>query len=416
MGQFASQFIPCFVLVALQFLLALPWLAVLDPKNFRDMARRPSTWLGAAAVVAGLGAGAAFLVTNQRVTTSLDLAGRFYGAVLFIQLAIDLLILFFQAMLTVWPKGGAVALAAFREGLRQPMFWLIAIVSIAILFVATVIPFFTFGDDYKMMKQICFDTVMLAAVLFGVLGASMSIHEEIEGRTAVTLMSKPVTRRQFLVGKFIGILLASWFLTLMIGWFLVWVLYLQPQFNPYDEVIDPMPRQTLGILLEWTQPNAAELAQGYSGVKQFEVGLMTWTSDALANGLGLLLGFGKVTVLLAIAATLATRMPMVSNLVLCLVVFFLGHLAPVLRRVSEELRSQNQGNTALSLVNFITQLMETIVPALEFFNMGPAIIRDTQLSVTAFALYVASVLAYALVYTVIALLFGLILFEDRDLA
>jgi hypothetical protein len=60
--------------------------------------------------------------------------------------------------------------------------------------------------------------------------------------------------------------------------------------------------------------------------------------------------------------------------------------------------------------------METFTPALEYFNMGPAIIRDTPLSVTAFAQYVASVLAYSGVYTVIALLFGLILFEDRDLA
>ena len=36
-----------------------------------------------------------------------------------------------------------------------------------------------------MMKQIGFDVVMLSAVLFGVLAASMSISEEIEGRTAI---------------------------------------------------------------------------------------------------------------------------------------------------------------------------------------------------------------------------------------
>ena len=52
MGEFASQFTPCLILVALQFLLALPWLAVLDPKNFRDLAKRASTWVGTAVVVA----------------------------------------------------------------------------------------------------------------------------------------------------------------------------------------------------------------------------------------------------------------------------------------------------------------------------------------------------------------------------
>ena len=80
-----------------------------------------------------------------------------------------------------------------------------------------VIPYFTFGDDYKMMKQIGFDIVMLAAVLFGVLAASMSISEEIEGRTAITVMSKPINRRQFLIGKFLGILLACAAMSLMLG-------------------------------------------------------------------------------------------------------------------------------------------------------------------------------------------------------
>ena len=41
---------------------------------------------------------------------------------------------------------------------------------------------------------------MLASAAFGVLVAAVSISEEIEGRTAVTLMSKPVSRRQFLLG------------------------------------------------------------------------------------------------------------------------------------------------------------------------------------------------------------------------
>ena len=66
-------------------------------------------------------------------------------------------------MLLVWPKGGAVALAAFREGYRQPMFWLLIVLSRrSLLVVSMVIPYFTFGDDFKMMKQLGFDMVMLA--------------------------------------------------------------------------------------------------------------------------------------------------------------------------------------------------------------------------------------------------------------
>ena len=105
----------------------------------------------------------------------------------------------------------------------------------------------------------------------------------------------------------------------------------------------------------------------------------------------------------------------IAAIAVFLVVFFLGHLAPVMHRAAEDWQSQNP-NAAVKLVGFLTQLLETVTPTLEFFNMGPAIIRDAPLSIGPFAMYVGSVFVYALVYTAIALLFGLILFEDRDLA
>jgi hypothetical protein len=98
------------------------------------------------------------------------------------------------------------------------------------------------------------------------------------------------------------------------------------------------------------------------------------------------------------------------------VIFLLGHLAPVLTRVTVELKRQNPNNTALDLVGFLTRLFETLLPSLDSFSMGPAIIRDTPIDITDFAYYTGSVFVYSILYTSIALLFGLILFEDRDLA
>ena len=86
-----------------------------------------------------------------------------------------------------------------------------------------------------------------------------------------------------------------------------------------------------------------------------------------------------------------------------------------MRRASEEWKLQSN-NPAVDLINFLTRLLETLTPTLEFFNMGPAIIRDSPIDIGPFALYAGSVFIYACFYTIIALLFGLILFEDRDLA
>jgi hypothetical protein len=48
--------------------------------------------------------------------------------------------------------------------------------------------------------------------------------------------------------------------------------------------------------------------------------------------------------------------------------------------------------------------------------MGPAIIRESPLDLWQFGGYVLTVFGYAVIYTGIALLVGLLLFEDRDLA
>src|SRR5262249_52385150 len=147
----------------------------------------------------------AFFVNLIQEPSLLVFWGKIFGALLNAQIGIDLLVVVFALLTLVWPQGTAVALAAFREGVRQPLFWLIVLAALFLLLVSPFFPYFTFGEDHKMVRELGHDMVMLAAVAFSVLAASMSISEEIEGRTAVTLMSKPVSRRQFLLGKYVGI-------------------------------------------------------------------------------------------------------------------------------------------------------------------------------------------------------------------
>src|SRR6202022_2708149 len=59
--------------------------------------------------------------------------------------------------------------------------------------------------------------IPFAALLLALLTASSSVAEEIEGKTAITLLSKPINRRQFIVGKFLGIEMAVLVLFLVLG-------------------------------------------------------------------------------------------------------------------------------------------------------------------------------------------------------
>lgn len=394
------------VLCLIQFVAALPWVAAIDSGPVRARLRHLPSLGVALLVVVGVGIGMAVFFTTNNDTNALNMWGRFYAALLQLQLAADFFVVVFAALLLVWPKGAAVALAAFREALRQPMFWLLTGAASLLLIVATVIPYFTMAnvEELKMVKELGYDTIMLATVVFGVISASMSISEEIEGRTAITLMSKPVSRRQFLLGKFAGILLAALAMTIILGWFFIWTIQFKLWHDP-----DPVP-QTRPVDPAWVVDlvrNYAPVGEGAALVR----GMGLWADYVASISAGLILGFCQVMVLLAIAVALATRLPMVVNLPICLVFYFLGHLTPILKAVS-----QNRSTLGNALINFMAQLFDTLLPGLEHFDMGPAIVRDNPLPMAPFALYTANVSLYAVMYTGIALLFGLILFEDRDLA
>ncbi len=399
------------ILAVIQVIAALPWLYALDPNGFRRTLRDPKSLGYFALAVLALGEGLAFFMGLRGDSTQLGLFGRFYGGVLHLQLLIDLFIYAPYFLTLAFPKAGAVALAAYREGWRQPLFWLIFAFGFFATWIAVVLPYFTFGDDFKMFKQIGFDIVMLCGLLFGTLASSISIAEEIEGRTAITVMSKPISRRSFLIGKFLGILMACGALCLLLSLNLNLTLAVQPSFDVINEdrAYDPMPEQAKAKFLPFV---AKYLPSGPTQV--FAEGAAKWLAESFAHLFGIGLVFGQVMILVAIATALATRLPFVVNLVVVLCVYFFGHLAPVVVRVTEN--SANSQATSSRLIRFLAQTFDTLLPALEFFKMGPAIVRDTPLDLWSFAAYVGTVGGYSLLYTTIALLIGLLLFEDRDLA
>ncbi len=396
------------LLSLVQCVAALPWLWALDGKAFRKGMKDPTT-LGYALLIF-IGGGIAFTIFIGYFGESDGLRnyGRWYAATLHIQMLIDFFILAPLLLILIAPKTGAVALAAYREGWRQPMFWLITGGAACIMGISIFIPYYTFGDDYKMMKMIGFDIVMLASALFGVLAASLSISEEIEGRTAITVMSKPINRRSFLLGKYLGILLASFSMALILAWVLNWTLLInavQDPINPPTDSLALQSKATVGPWIVWPFQN--------SQASVFAEGIANWVGDTIAHFTGVALGFGQVMILVAIATALATRLAFVVNVLITLVVYFLGHLAPVVVKATDR---NPEGRTEIALVRFMGQLFDTLLPALEFFQMNTATVRELPLDLWQFWSYVITVLGYALIYTVVSLLVGLLLFENRDLA
>lgn len=271
-------------------------------------------------------------------------------------------------------KAFTIAFATAKEAVRQPAFFVLAFIAGAMLVCSIFVPYFTFGEDIKMYKDTGLTTISFACLIMALLTASSTVAEEIEGKTAITLLSKPINRRQFIVGKFMGIEFGVLALYLILGAVFaagVWYKF------AYDL------RENAG-----SGDSVAQLNQ----VKQVLPGLA--------------LGFFEVTVLAAVSVAISTRLPMLVNLVVCIVIFFLGHLSPLL----VEATSQGQVN---ELVSFMARFFAWALPSLEFFNAGPAISTGV---VVPWVGYVIPALGYCVLYSGAALLFAFLLFEDRDLA
>src|SRR5258708_26175195 len=68
-----------------------------------------------------------------------------------------------------------------------------------------------------MYKDTGLTTISFVALLLALLTASSTVAEEIEGKTAITLLSKPINRRQFIIGKYMGIEMGVLLMFLILG-------------------------------------------------------------------------------------------------------------------------------------------------------------------------------------------------------
>jgi hypothetical protein len=169
----------------------------------------------------------------------------------------------------------------------------------------------------------------------------------------------------------------------------------------------PTPPWAAALLTSWQLPGpATDLLRGIS----------LWTGHTLDTLPGLLLSFSQVMVLVAIAVSLATRVPVVVNLVTILVIFVLAHLSPSLLEYAVREQQKYPTSTVSQLLAFVARVLDTLMPNLDSFRIDPTLLGETPPPAVPFTKYIGSVGLYGLLYTGIALLFGLILFEDRDLA
>ena len=93
----------------------------------------------------------------------------------------------------------------FFESIRQPIVLVVLIIASVFLILSNPLAAFTMEDDQRMLIDIGMATVFLSGTLLAAFVATGVLTREIENKTALTVISKPVGRPVFVIGKFLGV-------------------------------------------------------------------------------------------------------------------------------------------------------------------------------------------------------------------
>lgn len=284
----------------------------------------------------------------------------------------------------------------FFETIVQPIYSLLLAIGGAILILFASLPYFTLGEDTLMFKAVGLDVILLLVLVATLFATSKSIYEEIEDRTMLTLMSKPVHKWEVLVGKYLGIILAALMSVAILGVvFLIgtW-LRIPGDYQLKASSLDP------------------------TSIQQLKDTRLMHLVGELA---GLVLVWLQVCVLAAIGVALSTRFSLVVNLPAVIMIYIAGNLArflPPVRGVAGDM------NPLVAVLWALSQ----VFPFLQIFDFrehtvfGRIAVPGTQfaaeagtISMTLLWGYVGVAALYAIAFSAFALSAGMLSFARREL-
>jgi ABC-type transport system involved in multi-copper enzyme maturation permease subunit len=104
-------------------------------------------------------------------------------------------------------KISAVAANTFREAIRDKILYNLVFFALLIMGTSVVLGKLTLGEREKIIQDVSLAAMSVFGLLIAIFVGIGLVHKEIQRRTIYTLLAKPVSRWQFVLGKYLGLLL-----------------------------------------------------------------------------------------------------------------------------------------------------------------------------------------------------------------
>lgn len=254
----------------------------------------------------------------------------------------------------MWQQPVAIALSTFRASIRNRTLHGILLGAVALVFSSLALGQLSVENDARVIRDIGTTFVSLTMVAVAIFSGVSLLTAELSHKTIYTIVTKPVSRWMFIVGKFLGLVLTLGAVELLLGTVL------------------------LAIVLFRGDPFGVVLIQS------------------------LLLSLLEGVVVAAVAMFLSSFSTPVTSGVLTFGLFVLGRLRDALYRYA-----------ALSPSAVLKGVMSTVGVVIPDLTLGRADLEVAELIPLNWS-YVAYVAGYDVLYAAIAIVLASVIFSRRD--
>lgn len=101
----------------------------------------------------------------------------------------------------------AIALNTFKEAVRNKVFYLLVALGVTSALSSLIVSMLTIGDTVKVLKDVGLASIDFFSVLIAVFTGVNLVYKEIDKKTIYNILSKPIGRSSFIIGKFMGLAL-----------------------------------------------------------------------------------------------------------------------------------------------------------------------------------------------------------------
>ncbi|MCM8776945.1 MAG: ABC transporter permease [Candidatus Omnitrophica bacterium] len=251
-------------------------------------------------------------------------------------------------------KAWIIALNTFHESLRKKTFYILLVVALVVIGASRFFSFLAAEDELKMIKDVSFSTIEFFGALIAIFTALAAVSGEIEKRTIYPLLSKPITRSNFIIGKLMGQSLIILLNVILMSIFFIVLLFIKK--SPPD-------------------------------IETFKTIFLIFIELVL---------IGSITLAVATFATDA------FNLIFSFFLYIVGHLISYGKSLLERVENV--------VLKGLGEMLYTVIPNYENFNIKDKVVVGVQVSWQ----YIGQTFIYGIIYIAIAVLIGIYFFNKRE--